>query len=196
MEDTTKIFSIIKMGDVMFFKKSTVKTTLTSAAFTALLFATAACLSVPASALPLGAGAGQIGTAVAGAQPLLVEVQLQNALPPGKGGKGGGAAKGGGGAPKGGVAAVGRGGNHGGGAVNRGGGGNRGGRGGNNVGLGVAAGVLGVVGGLIAADQQRQYEEREVYQPREVYRECEGRRSFDPRTGTYVDYQGRVRRCR
>jgi hypothetical protein len=102
-------------------------------------------------------------------------------------------------------------------------GGNRGCRDGNPAGAAVAAGVAGlVVGGIIASQRQREYRTYEEpypaygqrYQPvysepqyveqsyapaawtQEWYDYCAGRyRSFDPRSGTFVGYDGRRYMC-
>lgn len=52
----------------------------------------------------------------------------------------------------------------------------------------IAAGVLGIVGGLIAAGAAQS----EPAWPRHCYR----LHDFDPRDGTYIDHRGRVRQCR
>ncbi len=52
----------------------------------------------------------------------------------------------------------------------------------------IAAGVLGIVGGLIAAG---------AAQPQPAWpRHCYRMADFDPRDGSYIDHRGRVRYCR
>lgn len=115
--------------------------------------------AAPASASPLSIGARDVGVAASEADSLVVQVQ-----------RGGGR----------GVRA----------APARGprGGGGRGGRGrGGDIGAGVAAGIIGLaIGGMIAAEQNRQ----------QNIGYCASRfRSYNPETGTYIGRDGRVRRC-
>ncbi len=66
-------------------------------------------------------------------------------------------------------------------------GGSRGGYRGSDIGAGVVAGIVGLaIGGMIAAEQQRQ----------NTMAYCASRfRSYNPETGTYIGRGGRVYRC-
>ncbi|MDP2408906.1 MAG: hypothetical protein Q8M26_01335 [Pseudolabrys sp.] len=136
-------------------------TFLTSAMLAAGLAALAIGASAPASALPAGAGLTAIK-----AEPVVIQVQQRDRnRGPGN--------------PN---------------ANRRPGGGNPGHRpdrhrGNNNArDAAIAAGVLGIVGGLIAAGAAQS----QPAWPRHCYR----LHDFDPRDGTYIDHRGRVRHCR
>ncbi len=115
---------------------------------------------------------------------LLTQVQLRA----GRGGRGvvaGGRVTRGGGAFRGG------------GGIVRGGGGRRGGRGfGNAIGAGAAIGILGGVLGAIASQPQGPVYVEPGYGGEDAVQYCMRRfRSYNPRTGTYRGYDGRLYAC-
>jgi hypothetical protein len=154
-------------------------------------------------AMPIGALAKS--AAETSSIALFHQVQVAPPTPGARVGRGGGGPRVGRG---GGGRRVGRGG--GGRRIGRGGGGRRGGfrggrRGGRGLGaaaaIGVGAALLGAIAGSAAANRR----EREVYEevppPRRVYRDrdveyCMRRfRSYNPRTGLYRGYDGRMHPC-
>jgi hypothetical protein len=66
-----------------------------------------------------------------------------------------------------------------------------------NTGAAVAAGIIGLGVGAAIASQPRYYDEGPVYRDRDYDAYCFSKyKSYDPRTGTYLGYDGYRHPCR